>query len=67
MNHHLQISDPRHVGVLAAVASSLMWISALYFRAVDTATAAEALAHRVLWSLLFSLNAHHNLKKLRLK
>ncbi|MEJ1364350.1 MAG: EamA family transporter RarD [Candidatus Sedimenticola sp. (ex Thyasira tokunagai)] len=56
MNYSFQTSDPHHIGVLAAVAAFLIWgFSPLYFRAVDAATAAEVLAHRVVWSLLFSL------------
>lgn len=43
-------------GVFAAVGAFLIWgMSPLYFRSVGLASATEILAHRVIWSVLFTL------------
>ncbi len=43
-------------GIASAITAFLLWgFSALYYRAVGLAPATEILAHRVVWSLLFTL------------
>ena len=43
-------------GVVAALAAFLIWgVSPLYYRSVGLAPAMEILAHRVVWSVLFTL------------
>lgn len=45
-----------YAGVTAAIGSFLLWgFSPLYYRAVGIVPATEILAHRVVWSLLFTL------------
>lgn len=44
------------IGVLSALGAFLIWgLSPLYYRAVGAAPALEIIAHRALWSLLFTL------------
>lgn len=51
----LRISSER-TGMLAATGAFLIWgFSPIYYRAVGVAPALEILAHRVVWSLVFTL------------
>jgi len=44
------------IGLFSAIAAFLMWgFSSLYYRAIGTAPALEILAHRAIWSALFTL------------
>lgn len=46
----------QRAGVVAALAAFLIWgVSPLYYRSVGLAPAMEILAHRVVWSVLFTL------------
>jgi len=52
----LHDSQSVRVGLLSAIAAFLMWgISPIYYRAVGAAPALEILAHRAVWSFLFTL------------
>ena len=45
-----------YAGIAAAIGAFLLWgFSPIYYRAVGIASATEILAHRVVWSLLFTL------------
>lgn len=56
MKSATQIEDAVRRGVAAALGAYLMWgFSPLFFRAIGHATALEVLAHRAVWSLLFTL------------
>ena len=58
----------QRAGVVAALAAFLIWgVSPLYYRSVGLAPAMEILAHRVVWSVLFTLvliTANGQLRKL---
>jgi len=48
--------DSRRAGIFAATGAFLIWgFSPIYYRAVGVAPALEIVAHRVVWSLVFTL------------
>jgi chloramphenicol-sensitive protein RarD len=52
----LKQQDPVHTGVAFALLAFSMWgFSPLFYRAIGEAPALEILAHRAVWSLLFTL------------
>jgi chloramphenicol-sensitive protein RarD len=52
----LKQQDPIHTGVAFALLAFSMWgFSPLFYRAIGEAPALEILAHRAVWSLLFTL------------
>jgi chloramphenicol-sensitive protein RarD len=56
MKHSIESDHEIKVGVLSALGAFLIWgLSPLYYRAVGAAPALEIIAHRALWSLLFTL------------
>ncbi|WP_275100359.1 EamA family transporter RarD [Sedimenticola hydrogenitrophicus] len=56
MKHSIESDREIKIGVLSALGAFLIWgLSPLYYRAVGAAPALEIIAHRALWSLLFTL------------
>jgi chloramphenicol-sensitive protein RarD len=56
MKHSIESDRELKIGVLSALGAFLIWgLSPLYYRAVGAAPALEIIAHRALWSLLFTL------------
>ncbi|MCW8919961.1 MAG: EamA family transporter RarD [Sedimenticola sp.] len=55
--HHATESDRSiKIGVASALSAFLIWgFSSLYYRAIGDAPALEIIAHRAIWSLLFTL------------
>ncbi|WP_260295446.1 EamA family transporter RarD [Sedimenticola hydrogenitrophicus] len=56
MEHSVESDRELKIGVLSALSAFLIWgLSPLYYRAIGAAPALEIIAHRALWSLLFTL------------
>ncbi|WP_428623040.1 EamA family transporter RarD [Sedimenticola sp.] len=56
MNQPAESDRQIQIGVLSALGAFLIWgFSSLYYRAIGTAPALEIIAHRAIWSLLFTL------------
>lgn len=56
MQHSINNDRSIGIGVASAIGAFLIWgFSPLYYRVIGEATAFEIIAHRALWSLLFTL------------
>jgi len=56
MNQPAESDREIKIGVLSALGAFLIWgLSPLYYRAIGEAPALEIIAHRAIWSLLFTL------------
>jgi chloramphenicol-sensitive protein RarD len=56
MNPSTESDRAVNIGVASALSAFLIWgFSALYYRAIGEAPALEIIAHRAIWSLLFTL------------
>ncbi len=56
MNQPAESDRQIQIGVLSALGAFLIWgFSSLYYRAIGAAPALEIIAHRAIWSLLFTL------------
>ena len=56
MNHATEPEHAVKIGVISALGAFLIWgFSPLYYRLIGAAPALEIIAHRAIWSLLFTL------------